>query len=74
MTFLSLGLVRASYRRRGIGGMLARGLLDKPRSAGRLVTVNAAGGSAPFWQSLGFSPEERDGHTHVLARCVSPYR
>ena len=66
--------VRASYRRLGIGRMLARALLDKPRSAGRLVTVNAGTGSAPFWESLGFSPDETDGHTHVLARCASRYR
>ena len=66
--------VRASHRRLGIGRLLARALLDKPRSAGRLVTVNAGTGSAPFWGSLGFSPDETDGHTHVLAGCVSRYR
>jgi GNAT superfamily N-acetyltransferase len=66
--------VRAAYRRLGIGRMLARSLLDELRSAGRLVTVNAGIGSASFWESLGFSPDQTDGHTHVLARCASQYR
>lgn len=66
--------VRAPYRRLGIGRMLARALIERPRSAGRLVTVNAGIGSASFWESLGFSPDETDGHTHVLAECASRYR
>lgn len=37
------------------------------RASGRLVTVNAAAvGSEPFWQSLGFISELRNGHTHVI--------
>ena len=26
----------------------------------------AAGGSEPFWEALGFIPDRRDGHTHIL--------
>src|ERR1700731_1022673 len=58
--------VRAAYRRSGIGRALAAVLLEHSKSAGRLVTVNAAIGSTPFWESLGFVPDRRDGHTHIL--------
>jgi 8-oxo-dGTP pyrophosphatase MutT (NUDIX family) len=58
--------VRAAYRRSGIGRALATALLDYSKSAGRLVTVNAATGSTPFWESLGFVADRRDGHTHIL--------
>ena len=57
--------VRLGYRRSGIGCKLASALLERARSAGRLVTVNAAPASAVFWESLGFMPDPRDGHTHV---------
>jgi len=63
--------VRAGYRRSGIGRALATALLEHPRSAGRLVTVNAATGSTPFWESLGFAPDRRDGHTHTLPAQIS---
>jgi len=74
--------VRAAYRRQGIGRMLATALLELPTSAGRLVTVNAAKGSTRYWESLGFAPDARAEHTHVLSRspskaivrCVSQYR
>jgi len=58
--------VRAAYRRSGIGRALAAALLEHSKSAGRLVNVNAATGSTPFWESLGFVPDRRDGHTHIL--------
>jgi ATP diphosphatase len=58
--------VRTAYRRSGIGRALATALLDYSKSAGRLVTVNAATDSTPFWESLGFVPDRRDGHTHIL--------
>ena len=28
--------------------------------------VNAASGSAAFWEGLGFLPDPRDGHTHAI--------
>jgi hypothetical protein len=34
----------------------------------RLVTVNAAPTSVSFWESIGFTPDRRDGHTHILNR------
>lgn len=57
--------VRPAYRRSGIGRKLARALLDRGASFRRLVTVNAAPASTAFWESLGFAPDIRDGHTHI---------
>ena len=57
--------VRMAYRRGGIGRKLATALLDRAWGAGGLVTVNAAPASSAFWESLGFMPDPRDGHTHV---------
>jgi GNAT superfamily N-acetyltransferase len=59
--------VRPAFRRRSIGRQLATALLTRV-SAGRLITVNAAPASFCFWESLGFTPNPRDGHTHILAR------
>ena len=56
--------VRPSFRRTGIGRKLATALLERARSTSPLVTVNAAPASFPFWESLGFAPDNRDGHTH----------
>jgi GNAT superfamily N-acetyltransferase len=57
--------VRLAYRRSGIGRKLATALLERARGVRRLVTVNAAPVSIAFWESLGFVPDSRDGHTHV---------
>ena len=57
--------VRPAYRRSGIGRKMATALLEPARSAGGLVTVNAAPASTAFWESLGFAADARDGHTHV---------
>jgi GNAT superfamily N-acetyltransferase len=57
--------VRRAYRRSGIGRQLATALLGRARNAASLVTVNAAPASTAFWESLGFAPDARDGHTHV---------
>ena len=57
--------VRARFRRAGIGRTLATALLERARITGLLVSVNAAPASAPFWESLGFVPDMRDGHTHL---------
>ena len=62
--------VRQPYRRYGVGRMLATTLLKK--ATGRIVTANAAAGSDVFWQSLGFTPDRRDGYTHI--RIVRPPR
>jgi GNAT superfamily N-acetyltransferase len=57
--------VRLPFRRAGIGRTLAMALLERARITGLLVTVNAAPGSVSFWESLGFIPDRRDGHTHL---------
>lgn len=58
--------VRAAFRRNGIGRALAEHLLARAHVLGRTVTVNAGAGSEPFWRSLGFIAEARNGHTHVF--------
>ena len=58
--------VRVPFRRSGVARKLAAALLEP--LAGQTVTANAAAGSEPFWESLGFTPENRDGYTHILAR------
>ena len=57
--------VRSLFRRAGIGRSLATALLERARTTGLLVTVNAAPASVFFWESLGFAPDMRDGHTHL---------
>jgi GNAT superfamily N-acetyltransferase len=57
--------IRPRFRRAGIGRELATALLERAQSTTRLVTVNAAPASAAFWESLGFAPDMRDGHTHL---------
>jgi GNAT superfamily N-acetyltransferase len=56
--------VRPAFRRTGIGGQIAQALLERAGSV-PVVTLNAAVKSLPFWETLGFVPEARDGHTHV---------
>ena len=59
--------VSAAFRRQGVGRMLAVALLKQAATAGRSVTVNAGTVDAPaFWTALGFIPDLRDGHTHIL--------
>ncbi|MDE1993507.1 MAG: GNAT family N-acetyltransferase [Rhizobiaceae bacterium] len=59
--------VHPSYRGQGIGGLLARELLEHARHATNQVTVNAGTvGAAAFWQKLGFQLCERDGYSHIL--------
>ena len=59
--------VRPAFRRIGVGRRLVTALLagvDGERS----ITVNAGPASIAFWVSLGFNPDPRDGHTHILSR------
>ena len=58
--------VRPSFRKNGIGRKLVDALLEDPRRIGKVVVVNAAQGSAAFWEALGFVPDPREGHTHIL--------
>jgi GNAT superfamily N-acetyltransferase len=58
--------VRPRFRRCGVGRKLATALLERTGHSPRLITVNANPGSIAFWESLGFKPDPRDGHTHIL--------
>jgi GNAT superfamily N-acetyltransferase len=57
--------VRPAFRRTGIGREIALALLEGALQRVRVVTLNAAVKSVPFWHTLGFVPQARDGHTHV---------
>src|SRR5262245_61946736 len=46
--------VRPAFRRSGVGLQLATALLARV-IPGRLITVNAAPASFPFWESVGFT-------------------
>lgn len=60
--------VRAPFRRCGIGRELASALLAMTARGGLPVLVNAGTADAPaFWEGLGFTPDPRDGHTHMFA-------
>jgi GNAT superfamily N-acetyltransferase len=59
--------VRQPLRRQGIGCDLALALIELARGAA--ITVNAGNtDAATFWLRLGFTPDPRDGHTHMLLR------
>jgi GNAT superfamily N-acetyltransferase len=57
--------VRPTFRRTGIGREIALALLEGALQSVRVVTLNAAVKSTPFWENLGFVPQARDGHTHI---------
>jgi GNAT superfamily N-acetyltransferase len=60
--------VSSRYRRHGVGRALARALLERPETAGKMITLNAPQvEAARFWEALGFIRDNRDGHTHVRA-------
>jgi GNAT superfamily N-acetyltransferase len=62
--------VRRPFRRQGIGRRLPIALIEPALARSRVITVNAGNIDAPaFWLRLGFTPDLRDGHTHVL-RCL----
>jgi len=58
--------VRPEFRRGGIGRTLALTLRDRALARGRSITLNASRESVAFWEALGFIPDARDGHTHLL--------
>ena len=58
--------VAKAFRRRGIARQLALSLLGRKEVASRSIIVNAGVGSAPFWESLGFTLDRQDGHTHIM--------
>jgi GNAT superfamily N-acetyltransferase len=57
--------VRSAFRRAGIGREIAQVFLERAFRSVRVVTLNAAVDSVPFWEALGFVPQVLDGHTHV---------
>jgi len=61
--------VRPLFRRQGIGRQLAIALIEPALARSSTITVNAGNVDAPaFWIRLGFTPDLRDGHTHILRR------
>lgn len=59
--------VRPKFRRNGVGRKLVEALLVDARDRELPVVVNAGPKEAPvFWESMGFVPDARDGHSHVL--------
>ena len=60
--------VRPLFRRRGIGRTIAVEVLREAARTRLPVALNAAPRSIPFWESLGFLSDARDGHTHLLRR------
>jgi GNAT superfamily N-acetyltransferase len=66
--------VRRPFRGTGIGRKLVEALLEYPRGVGRIVVVNAARGSSPFWEAVGFVSDMREGHTHILPTSHSTAR
>ena len=59
--------IRRVFRRNRVGHRLATALLYRV-DVGRTITVNAAPASFSFWESVGFQPDHRDGHRHVLIK------
>lgn len=51
-------------RRKGVARAMAAALIE--RAAEPMITVNAGGGSGPFWEELGFSPVHDRPWTHEL--------
>ncbi len=63
--------VRKLFRRKGVGHRLASAILAAAPPGYPLI-ANAAGGSEPFWEALGFASDRRGGHTHILAGRACP--
>jgi len=60
--------VARPYRRRGVGRLLAKALLERPEVGARMVTLNAPHAEAArFWEALGFIRNAEGDRTHVRA-------
>jgi len=57
--------VRPAFRRIGVGRQSVTALLAG-LDGDRTITVNAPPASIAFWEALGFNPDPRDEHTHIL--------
>jgi GNAT superfamily N-acetyltransferase len=59
--------VRPAFRRLGAGRLLASSLLATARTLCKPIVLYAPyPASAEFWEAIGFAPDDRDGHTHIL--------
>jgi len=59
--------VRPGFRRRGVGRALAGAMIQQGLAGAAVLTVNAGTPDAPaFWTAMGFTPDARNGRTHVL--------
>ena len=60
--------VAEAWRRRGVARALAVSLLEVGSEHADVITCNARASDAapPFWESLGFTPVDTEGITHVL--------
>ncbi len=57
--------VSPTFRGQSIGRALADKLLNQTQVT---ITVNAPEDAHCFWQAIGFRPDHREGHTHILVR------
>ena len=62
--------VSSSYRRRGVARSLADAAVGHATGRCHVITCNARASDAagPFWESMGFTPVDVDGITHVLTQ------
>jgi GNAT superfamily N-acetyltransferase len=60
--------VRVAHRRTGVGRRLAEALISGAGRARCLVVNAGTEQAARFWEALGFTLDDRDGHTHILRR------
>jgi GNAT superfamily N-acetyltransferase len=63
--------VRQSFRRSGVARSIARMLPEMAFKTTTVVALNAAPDSVPFWESLGFMPDQEAGHTHICGETDS---
>lgn len=62
--------VDPAWRRRGVARELARALIAAGFEHTDVITCNAGASDAavPFWESMGFSPVDAEGITHIRRR------
>ena len=56
------------HRRTGVARRLAEALMADAGHARCLVVNAGTEQAARFWEALAFTPDDRDGHTHILRR------